>query len=81
MSKFGKYEKALDLSEVGLKIDNRDVKLYDAMGLSYTGLGKYDLALNSFDQALQIDPKFASALINKSRALIEIGKTNDALRI
>ena len=81
LSKFGKYEKALDLSEGGLKIDNRNVKLYDAMGLSYTGLGKYDLALNSFDQALQIDPKFTSALINKSRALIEIGQTNDALRI
>ena len=81
LSKFGKYEKALDLSEGGLKIDNRNVKLYDAMGLSYTGLGKYDLALNSFDQALQIDPKFTSALINKSRALIEMGKTNDALRI
>ncbi len=81
LSKFGEYEKALGLTEVGLKINNRDARLYDAMGLSYTGLGEYDLALKSFDQSLQIDSKFVSALINKSRALIELGQSNDALGI
>ena len=49
-------------------------------GLKFLENGKYQLALETFDKALLIQPKSPEALHNKGMALERLGKLNDALQ-
>ena len=48
-------------------------------GDSLHNSGKYQEAMDCYDQALKIDPKHADALVNKSDALLRLGKYQEAL--
>jgi len=49
-------------------------------GDSLHNSGKYQEALNCYDEALKINPKDPDALVNKSDALLKLGRYQEALR-
>jgi len=49
-------------------------------GDSLHNSGKYREALDCYDQALKINPKYAEALVNKSDALLRLDRHQEALR-
>jgi tetratricopeptide (TPR) repeat protein len=48
-------------------------------GSALNNLGKYKEAIEYYDKALEIDPKFALTLYNKGNALYHLGKYNEAI--
>jgi tetratricopeptide (TPR) repeat protein len=78
-----RFEEAIDAFQRCLKLDPRDVKAEDNLGLSYQGLGRNEEAAAAFRQA--IDWQAGSALkdpgpyINLGALLIETGKPEEAL--
>jgi tetratricopeptide (TPR) repeat protein len=50
-------------------------------GLGYVSLARHDLsqALARFDQAVTLQPSFASALVGKGLTLVELGRAGDAI--
>ena len=49
------------------------------LGAAQAGLGKYDLALASYDRALGVQPGHADALYNRGNALKALGRFDEAL--
>ena len=42
--------------------------------------GKYDEAIKAYDEAIELDPKFAAAWNNKGKALDDQGKYDEAIQ-
>jgi len=65
-----------------LKIDDRDAKAWNYLGMVYDAQGRTDLALQQFDHALSL-PQYATpefAHYNKGRVYLKKGLTDDALQ-
>lgn len=56
------FDTALRLSEEALKQTPADVRLLTLRGLAYSGEGRSELALGSFQQALKLSPDYLPAL-------------------
>jgi tetratricopeptide (TPR) repeat protein len=56
------FDTALRLSEEALKRTPADVRLLTLRGLAYSGEGRSELALGSFQQALKLSPDYLPAL-------------------
>ncbi len=56
-----KYEEAIKTLKKAQKLNNREPKLYYNFGIAYEALNDRDKAINSFRQALSLDPKFKAA--------------------
>ena len=50
-----------------------------ADGKKLGGEGKYEEAIASYDKAIEIDPKYTKAWINKGNALRKLGRHEDAI--
>jgi tetratricopeptide (TPR) repeat protein len=78
-----RFEEAIDVFQRCLKLDPKDVKAEDNLGLSYQGLGKNEEAAAAFRQAIawQADRtlKDPGPYINLGSLLVDSGKTADAL--
>ena len=48
-------------------------------GNEFFALENYDDAIKSYDKALELDPEYASALVNKGSALYKLGLYHDAI--
>lgn len=54
---------------------------YFNRGNSYAALGRFDRAIEDYDEALRLSPTFASAYTNKGNALGSLGRFEEAIRL
>jgi tetratricopeptide (TPR) repeat protein len=78
-----RFEEAIDAFQRCLKLDPKDVKAKDNLGLSYQGLGRNEEAAVAFRQAIEWQAgsalKDPGPYINLGALLIETGKPEEAL--
>jgi tetratricopeptide (TPR) repeat protein/endonuclease/exonuclease/phosphatase family metal-dependent hydrolase len=55
--------------------------LYDEVGNAFASQGKYYEAIQAYDKAIELDPKFAQAWNDKGNALYGQGKYDDAIKL
>lgn len=60
-----KFELAVDLFTQVLSVDPKNVQSWGNLGLAYAGLGKRAKALECLDKALELDPKYELAMVNR----------------
>jgi tetratricopeptide (TPR) repeat protein len=73
---------ALPAQAVGLKetlSDLRQAESYNLQGESNIGKNLYNNAIKDFSRALDINPNYVDALINRGGAYAKLGRFNDAL--
>lgn len=71
-----------DQSELDKEKRNTDnVSNLNEKGYNLNLAGKYEEAIKLLNKALQIDPRFSAAVVNKSWALNELGRYDEALRL
>jgi cytochrome c-type biogenesis protein CcmH/NrfG len=68
----GRYSEAIAAYQAVLKRDSKNVDAMTHLGLIVAMGGHADAALETFDKALKIDPKYAPALLYKGQVLYEV---------
>jgi tetratricopeptide (TPR) repeat protein len=68
----GRYPEAIAAYQAVLKRDGKNVDAMTHLGLIVAMGGHADAALETFDKALKIDPKYAPALLYKGQVLYEV---------
>src|SRR3970040_622471 len=68
----GRYPDAISAYQAVLKGDSQNVDAMTHLALIVAMGGHADAALESFDKALKIDPKYAPALLYKGQVLYEV---------
>ena len=58
---------------------DRAANVFNLRGVAYFRLGQYELAINEYAKALEIEPNYADALNNMGSSLNKIKKTEQAL--
>ena len=53
--------------------------LHNLKGASHAALNHYDLAIESYDKAIKIDPSYIDALVNRGSAFQEKGELDEAI--
>lgn len=74
----GLYEKALIFFEGLIILDPDNAYDNQTLGALYLQIGKKELALSTLDHALEIEPFHEPTLLNKAKALLLIGRKEDA---
>lgn len=71
----GQYDKSLDAFRRGLKVqpDNKKIFLYN-IGNTYYALKDYTSAITAYSDAMNADPSFYDALLNRANALLMAGQ-------
>jgi DNA-binding SARP family transcriptional activator/Tfp pilus assembly protein PilF/TolB-like protein len=72
--------RAEQLINHALQINPRVERAFYWLGNIYLGRGQRDLALQSFDRALALNPSFIPAEAHAGYALVLMGRTNEGLR-
>jgi DNA-binding SARP family transcriptional activator/tetratricopeptide (TPR) repeat protein len=72
--------RAEQLINHALQINPRVERAFYWLGNIYLGRGQRDLALQSFDRALTLNPSFIPAEAHAGYALVLMGRTNEGLR-
>ena len=67
-----RYAEAIAAYQAVLKRDSKNVDAMTHLGLIVAMGGHADAALETFDKALKIDPKYAPALLYKGQVLYEV---------
>ena len=57
----GYYDKALNLFEQAILINQKDPDLWNLKGIALRSLGRYDEAIECFNKSLEIDPRDKNA--------------------
>ncbi len=60
-----RYRVAIDLFAQVLRADRNHVQTYGNLGLAYAGLGNRQKALECLDKAIELDPEYEPALVNR----------------
>ena len=68
----GRYQEAIAAYQAVLKRDGSNVDAMTHLGLIVAMGGHADAALETFDKALKLDPKYAPALLYKGQVLYEV---------
>jgi len=68
----GRYPDAISAYQAVLKRDTQNVDAMTHLALIVAMGGHADAALETFDKALKIDPKYAPALLYKGQVLFEV---------
>jgi tetratricopeptide (TPR) repeat protein len=74
----GKNEEARTLFEGLVALDSRNDYYYRALGVIFHKLGDTDRALKQFGYAIQVNPRGASAYVNRAEVYIATGRAPDA---
>ncbi len=70
----GKYDQALQDFNQALKLKPNDPAVHDYLGVALRCKGQDGAAVQEFDKAIQLDPKYAKAYRN--RAMVSYDKTD-----
>ena len=73
-----KYEEALECLDKATQKTNEKV-LWNDRGVALAGLGRYQEAIQSYENALKIDPNYDVTLNNKGLSLYNLGKYQEAI--
>jgi len=68
----GRYAEAIAAYQAVLKRDSKNVDAMTHLGLIVALGGHADAALETFDKALKIDPKYTPALLYRGQVLYEV---------
>ncbi|MCP5469497.1 MAG: type III secretion chaperone [Chlamydiales bacterium] len=77
----GKYEKARLFFEALLILDPKCIFDRQTLGAIYLQVGENEKALYQLEKALSMDPSHQPTLMNKAKALLMLGKKQEALDI
>lgn len=77
----GRYEQAHTFFSALVVLDSKSLYDQQTLGAIHLQLGNNEKALDFLNEALKIDPTDETTLLNKTKALLMIGKKNDALAI
>ena len=77
-SNVGDFENALNDYNEAIKFNLNDADGYASRGQFYVWRKQYDLAIQDFDKALQLDPKEWISRSGKALALLRLGKVDEA---
>jgi TolB-like protein len=69
----GKLDEAIALQNQAVQLDPLNEDIWVNLGRSYAGIRKFDLALNAFDRALNIDPNSGDILVQKTIVYVAQG--------
>lgn len=61
----GRFQAAIDLFAQVLATDKDSVQSYGNMGIAYAGLGNRQKALECLDKAIELDPGYEPAIVNR----------------
>ena len=75
MAGFGQIEKAKDDYDKLIKLSPENIDVYYTVGFFYQEIGEFDIALNLYNQASEINPLDTRIIISK--ALLYSLKLND----
>jgi len=79
LSTKGKFQKALDATDLLINNYPDNPLLYNLRGGCYSGLKQLHAAINSYQQAIKIKPNFAKAHYNLGLSLVNIGHLDKAI--
>lgn len=78
-----RFTEAIGAFQQALKLDPRNVKAEDNLGLSYAGLGRYDEAIAAYQQAIgwqeQSSSKNPGPYINMGSLLLDLNRSQEAV--
>ncbi len=69
----------LDLAEA-IKLDPKDPIPLNLMGKNHFMLGNYELSIKFFNQAIDLDPNYYNAFVNRATTYYRDNKLQDAMR-
>ncbi|XP_069944557.1 tetratricopeptide repeat protein 14 [Cherax quadricarinatus] len=72
--KRGQYEEAFQCLNKALQIDSENVEAFVAKGALLANLGRFEKAVEDFEQALKYNPKHSNACKYICETLVELGK-------
>jgi type IV pilus assembly protein PilF len=77
----GNTARALQTLEEVKKEDPRNPELYNALAMAYFSRGKYELAVENYQHALDLNPDYLDAQNNLGLVYVEMGRTDEGIRI
>ena len=77
----GKYDIALPFFEALVVINQDNAYDVQTLGALYLQLGQAEKAAKSLDKALKIEGDHGPTLLNLTKALFMLGRTNEALKL
>lgn len=77
----GQYEKALELFESALAIDEGFVEAHNNLGLTYTEMDEEEKATEAFRKALELNPDLAATYNNLGYVFYRLGSYTEAIEM
>src|SRR4029079_12660585 len=72
------WDKALELAQLWTLTYPREVAAFNSLGVAYIHAGQYERAIEPFQQALRLDPKFMPLYSNLAGAYMALNRYDDA---
>ena len=76
----GDFANAVPVGQAGLQVDRNFAPLYTALSGAYRSIDRYDVALQSAETAIEIDPNDPDAHRVYALALIWVGRRRRSAR-
>ena len=73
-------QRAKDLATKAINLDEFQSDAYALLGMVYTYSGRYDLAINQLNQAIEINPNDAYAHSYRGQVMLWSGRVDDAIQ-
>ena len=74
------FQEALDISNILIKDFPNDSLLFNIIGACYAGKGNLKLSIESYQESIIINPKYAQAHFNLGRSFQDLGETDKAVK-
>jgi len=77
----GDYQKAIELLEKFNQSHPNFADVHNMLGQAYHSVGLFDIAIKSFEKALEINPKYTDAALSLAVILFDLGRYDQATEI
>ena len=79
LNKNKQFKKSVEYLNKAIEINSADPKLYNFLGDSYSALGDYNNTLENYDMAINLEPKFTQAYVNRGNFFYKNNRLEKAL--
>ncbi len=76
----GKMIRAIHICKELLKTYKQSLVLFNILGAALQSIGRFEEAVDCYNQAIQINPDYADAYGNRGNALKELGQLDEAIK-